>query len=159
MFITKEIQRSEKLSNAEVERLDKMIDEIERSSSSMVPEIWKPDATVIVDSNYGGQHLDGSLFTKQQIAELKRLAKTFTGSKSQGRTAQKIYDIVKNYLEGSRIEGLEVVEGGWMAHLTMPGYMDQTDPTRYDTLKEAIEGLHEEFADTDLEEEGDIYGE
>lgn len=151
MFITKEIQRIEGLSDAEVARLDKMLDEIERSSGSMTPEIWQPNATVIVDTNIGGQHLDGELFTKQQIAELKRLAKNFTGGKSQARTSKKIYDIVKNYLEGSKVESLEVVEGGWMAHLTMPGYMDQTDPVRYDTFKEAIEGLHAEFADADLE--------
>jgi hypothetical protein len=55
--------------------------------------------------------------------------------------------ILRDYMEGTRLESVEIKSGGWIAHLSMPGYMDQTDPSRYDTLTEAIEGLHDMYGE------------
>jgi hypothetical protein len=156
MHISREIQLAEGLSDAEVQHLEQMLDEIERSNPSMPPEIWQPDAVVQLDSTMGGQSLDGSLFSKDQLDELRKLGRRLTlRPKANTQVKKQIYDILKDYVEYRKpgdLYDLEVVTGGWMAHLSMPGYMDQTEPTRYDTLKEAIEELHRMFADADLEE-------
>jgi hypothetical protein len=158
MFITAEIQKTERLSDREVEHLEKMLQEIDESSGSMTPEIWKAKSTVELDSTMGGQSLEGSLFSKSQLADLKKLGKRLFNAKgpaAKNRTKREIYAIVRDYVEYHRPEQLwelEVKSSGWMAHLTMPGYMDQTEPTRYESFKAAVEGLYQEFGENSEED-------
>jgi len=165
-MITKKIQEEEGLSDAEVAHLEKLLDEIERSSGSMTVEIWKPKAVIYLDSSVGGQHLDSNLFGEKNLETLRRLGERLVleshDKKDKRLKIRKdIFAIVKDYVEYRKPEQLwelSVTEGGWMGHLTMPGYMDQTEPTHYDTLSSAIEDLHNQFADIDVlaEDEGEV---
>jgi hypothetical protein len=133
------IIKSEKLTKSDVEHLDKLLEEIEKSNPSMPPEIYQPEATIELETNHGSQSLDSSVLTKEGLKKLKRFK---TQDDLEG--AEKI---LHDYMDGTKLESFDIVEGGWIAHLSMPGYMDQTEPTRYETLKEAIESLHEQYAD------------
>jgi hypothetical protein len=139
MNIDEKVRKAEKLSKAQAEKLEEMLDEIVKANPSMPPEIYQPDATIQIETNYGGQSIDADVLGKEELKKLKHLI-----AQSDMEGAQ---HILESYMEGTVLESAEIVEGGWIAHLSMPGYMDQTEPTRYDTLKEAIESLHEQFAD------------
>jgi hypothetical protein len=152
MNISREIQAAEGLSDAQVEKLDQLLAEIEEANPSMPPNIYQTKATVVVDSAQGNQSIPGDLFTASQLKELTKLGdKLTTGSEHTKKTTEsKIHKIIGDYLEGgsrTRLYSLDVVSGGWMANLSMPGYMDQTAPSHYDTLAEAIEDLHSMYGD------------
>jgi hypothetical protein len=154
MNIPAEVIKKEKLSKADVERLEKMYEEIEEASESMPPEIYQPDATVSVDCRQGGCSFDASVLgSKTNIDKLKRLGKRLSSCSSE-KTCEKIraeiFDLIGSYTEAhvaDDIESVEVKEGGWIAHLSMPGYMDQTEPQHYDTLKAAIEDLYNMYVE------------
>lgn len=151
--IQESVRRAEKLSKKEAARLEKLLGEITEANPSMPPEIYQPDETIELDTAHGGQSIDGDVIGAEGMKELKKLAKEFDAATEEVDKAAievAIYDLIGDYMEatlGTRIYSIEIVSGGWIAHLSMPGYMDQTEPTRYDTLKEAIEELHSQFAD------------
>ena len=152
--VIKEVIKKEKLSKTDVERLEKMYEEIVEANESMPPEIYQPDATVSVSCRQGGSSFDASVLgSKTNIDKLKRLGKRLSSCSSE-RTCEKIraeiFDLIGQYTEAHDAEDIysvEIVEGGWIAHLSMPGYMDQTEPQHYDTLKAAIEDLYSMYAD------------
>jgi len=148
-----EALRNEGNSTADVERFTEMFREIEEANPSMPPEIYKPDATIEYDSRAGGGNIDGGLFSETKIEKLRALGKKLVLAKTEKGTTKvkrEIFEIIKDYVEyfhPDELYSLEITEGGWIAHLSMPGYMDQTDPIHYDTLAEAIEDLHRMYAD------------
>lgn len=137
--ISADVRKREGLSEKEVEHLEGLLEEIEKSNPSMPPEIYQPDTTISIETNYGGQTIDSDALSTKEFEKLERLI-----AKNDMPGAQ---EILKPYMEGTTLESAEIIKGGWIAHLSMPGYLDQTEPSRYDTLKEAIEELHSQFAD------------
>jgi hypothetical protein len=140
MHIEESVRKSERLSAKEAKRLEKLFDEIVEANPSMPPEIYQPDVTIEMTTNHGGQSLDGNVVGVEGLEKLRKLE-----AQDDLEGAE---DILRDYMDGTRLESFEIKTGGWIAHLSMPGYLDQTEPTRYDTLKEAIEELHQQFADT-----------
>jgi hypothetical protein len=154
MRISDEIRRAEKLSKEEAEDLERMYEEIEEANPSMPPSIYQPDATIRVDARNGGSDIDASVLgTGQGLSQLRKLVAKLdscSSAKSCKKIKQEIYDLIGEYTEAREADDIEEVsisEGGWIAHLTMPGYIDQTEPQHYKTLKEAIEDLHNMFVD------------
>jgi hypothetical protein len=140
MEIQESVRKSEGLSKKEAARLSKLLGEIVKANPSMPPEIYQPEATIEMETNEGGQSLDADVLGAQGLAKLKKL--------HEQDDLEGAEDILRDYMEGNRLESFEIKTGGWIAHLSMPGYMDQTDPVRYNTLKEAIEELHRQYADS-----------
>jgi hypothetical protein len=140
MHIEESVRKSERLSVKEAKRLEKLFDEIVEANPSMPPEIYQPNATIEMMTNHGGQSLDTDVIGAEGLEKLKKFE-----AQDDLEGAE---DILRDYMDGTRLESFEIKTGGWIAHLSMPGYLDQTEPTRYDTLKEAIEELHQQFADT-----------
>lgn len=148
------VRKSEGLSSKEAKRLEKMFDEIAKANPSMPPNIYQAKATIVVDSSHGGQHIPGDVLGDKAIAELKKLADKFSeatgGSAEEKAAGEQIFSIIGDYLDVHKVNELysvEVLSGGWMANLSMPGHMDQTEASRYDTLKEAIEDLHRMYGE------------
>ena len=93
------------------------------------------------------------MFSADQIKKLRSLGKKLFAAKTEkakAKAKEEIFAIIEDYVEYFHPEDLytlEVSEGGWIGHLSMPGYMDQTDPTHYDTLAEAIEEMHSMYVE------------
>lgn len=153
MHIEESVRKSEKLSKKDVEKLEGLLDEIVKANPSMPPEIYYAEGVLEIDTSYGGQSIDADVIGDAGMKELKPLIKKFDDAEGEAKeeVQEAIYEIIGDYLEGSTSSKLYSIEvtSGWIAHLSMPGYMDQTEPTRYDTLKEAIEELHNQYADLD----------
>lgn len=151
MHIEESVRKSEGLSKKEAERLEKMFEEIEEANPSMPPNIYMATETIEIDGPMGSQSLDADVLTAAGLKELKVLIKKFDAASGEKRqeVLNDIYAIIGQYTESFEPDfySVEIKSGGWMANLSMPGYMDQTEPSRYDTLKKAIEGLHDMYAD------------
>jgi hypothetical protein len=155
MHIEESVRKSEGLSKKEAARLEKMFEEIEAANPSMPPNIYAAKQAIVVDTSQGGQSIDADLFPAGTIKKLQKLGEKLvsapdTGIGDRRQISDEIIATIGDYLEaGSRsmIYSVEIESGGWMANLSMPGYMDQTEPTHYKTLKEAIEGLHDMYGD------------
>lgn len=151
--IQEDVRKREKLSKKEAKRLEGMLDEIEQANPSMPPEIYPADETLSIDTSQGGgQSIDGHVIGDKGMKELRKLVDKFNGAsrneEAREEAQEAIFDLIGDYLEGKgQIYEVEIVAGGWIAHLSMPGYMDQTEPQHFGTLAEAIESLHEQFAD------------
>jgi hypothetical protein len=157
--ITSAIARKEGLGPAEVDELERMFEEIAASNKSMPPEIWPVATSVKIDTSYGGQTIDGALLSESGLKELGQLSKKHFASTPKSKTRKKlqdkIYSILDPYLEfGSKAElySIDLSSGGWMARLSMPGYMDATEPSWHATLSEAIRDLHSMYADADVDD-------
>jgi hypothetical protein len=154
MEIQESVRKSEGLSKEEAERLEGLLDEVVKSNPSMPPEIYYADGVLEIDTSEGGQSIDADVVGESGMKALKPLIKKFDnakGDKAKDKAKDAIYKIIGNYMEAGPRSNLYSIEisSGWIAHLSMPGYMDQTEPQRYDTLKEAVEALHEQYADFD----------
>lgn len=138
MNLSTDAIRKEKLSKKEVARLEQLLDEIKEASGSMEPDIYYDEA-VNVDTNHGGGTIPANAFSAAQLKRIKKLAASpDSGSEEVLAEAQ---EILVPYMDGTELYSFEV-DSGWIAHLTMPGYTDQTEPSMYPTLREAIEELH-----------------
>lgn len=107
----------------------------------MVPEYFKGKAWVIETEIGGELVLDDVVPTTIDIEDL---------------SDEELVGVFGDYLEGIEIYEIDV-ESGWFAHLTAPGYMDQTEWSGpYKTKREA-EDFIEEMYDVDAKTGESLY--
>src|SRR5262249_3776988 len=122
---------------------------------SMPPEIYFDDGAVNVENRYGeGETIPGDALSSEELARLRQLQKYMEDDVgNRDEMMEEANEILGDYV-GENLRSFEVASG-WIAHLWMPGYLDQTEPTLYPTLKEAVEELHNMYADCEEAKEDD----
>jgi hypothetical protein len=116
----------------------------EPNFGAMVPDVFQ-QTCLTVETDMGTEHIPfdvlcGGYFKATDLGILLREA-----INSASREAE-LYRHIRDYIEGEPYMNTIFIEEGWLAYLTMPGYLDRTDYTLHETEEEAHAYLVETYA-------------
>lgn len=117
-------------------------------TGAMVPEITECIPWYVVDTSDGTEYIDASWIGDLPGLDNAGDIVSFADDASIG-DRETITDALKDYVNGT-IYGVERIDG-YGAHLTMPGYLDQTEWSVFETEHDAIVYLVEMYEDEEAE--------
>jgi len=111
---------------------------------AMVPDVFQ-QTCLTVDTDMGSEVIPFDVLCSSyfKATDLGILISEATTSDLQRAN---LHDHIRDYIEGEPYMDTVRIEEGWLAYLTMPGYLDRTDYTLHETEEEAHAYLAETYA-------------